>query len=107
MYYMHQQITLPNPESDDSEEEVTPETVDITVTVLDNSDDDPIEGAVVTIGDVTCSNGTGSAGGCTLKDVAVGTGVTVSVTAEGYTSYSDTADITSETTSLTIKLTAS
>ena len=86
---------------------MAPETVDITVTILDNSDDDPIEGAIVTIGDVTCSNGTGSAGGCTLKDVSIGTGVTVSVTAEGYTSYSGTADITSETTSMTIKLTAS
>ena len=107
MYCMHPWITLPKTESDDSEEGVTPETVDITVTVLDDSDDDPIEGAIVTIGDVTCSNGTGSAGGCTLRDVAVGTGVSVSVTAEGYTSYSDTADITSETTSMTIKLTAS
>ena len=100
-------ITLPKPESSDSEEEVTPETVNITVTVLDNSDDDPIEGAIVTIGDVTCSNGTGSAGGCTLRDVAIGEGVTVTVTAEGYTDYSGTVDITSETTSMTIKLTAS
>ena len=86
---------------------MTPETVDITVTVLDDSDDDPIEGAVVTIGDVTCSNGTGSAGGCTLRNVSVGNGVTVSVTAEGYTNYSGTVDVTSETTSMTIKLTAS
>ena len=83
------------------------ETVDIAVTVTDNSTNEPIEGAIVTIGDVTCTNGTGSAGGCTLKDIAIGEGVNVTVTAEGYESYSATEDITASTTSMTIKLTAS
>ena len=40
-----------------------------------------------------------------MKDVPVGTGVTVSVTCEGYVDYTATEDITTETTTLSITLT--
>ena len=90
-------ITLPKPEE-------TPETVDISVTVTDGND--PVQGAVVTIGDKSCANGTGAAGGCTVSGVAVGEGVTVTCTCEGYEDYSATEDITAETTTLSITLTA-
>lgn len=94
-----------NQSSDDEggQEETT--TVDINVTVTDGTN--PVQGAVVTIGGKSCANGTGSEGGCTVKDVAVGTGVAVSVTCEGYENYTDTADITAETTTMSITLTAS
>ena len=75
MYYMQVLIILPKPE-------VIPETVDIAVSVDDGTD--PVQGAIVTIGGKSCANGTGSGGGCTVKDVPVGTGVTVTVTCEGY-----------------------
>lgn len=97
MYYTQVLITLPKPE-------VIPETVDIAVSVDDGTD--PVQGAIVTIGGKSCANGTGSGGGCTVKDVPVGTGVAVSVTCEGYVDYTDTEDITTETTTLSITLTA-
>ena len=84
--------------------EETTETVDITVNVTDGTG--PVQGAIVTIGGKSCANGTGSGGGCTVKDVPVGTGVSVSVTCEGYEAYTATEDITAETTSLSITLTA-
>ena len=84
------------------EEETT--TVDISVTVTDGTD--PVAGAIVTIGTQSCANGTGSGGGCTVKDVAIGEGVAVSVTCEGYEEYTATEDITAETTTLTIAVTA-
>ena len=97
MYYTQVLITLPKPE-------VIPETVDISVSVSDG--ENPVEGAIVTIGGKSCANGTGSSGGCTVKDVEVGDGVAVSVTCEGYEDYTATEDITSETTTLSITLTA-
>ena len=89
-------ITLPANED-------TPETVNISVSVSDGTD--PVQGASVTIGGNTGT--TGSAGGCTVSGVTVGDGVTVTVTCEGYEDYTATEDITSETTSLSITLTAS
>lgn len=83
-----------------------PKTVDIAVTVLNVADDSPVEGAIVTIGDVTGS-GTGSAGGCTLTGVTVADNVAVTVTCDGYTEYSSTVDIAEDTNALTFKLTAS
>lgn len=83
-----------------------PKTVDIAVTVLNVADDSPVEGAIVTIGDVTGS-GTGSAGGCTLSGVTVADNVAVIITCEGYTEYSSTVDIAEDTDALTFKLTAS
>jgi hypothetical protein len=41
-----------------------------------------------------------------VKDVPIGEGVEVSVTCDGYTDYTATEDITSETTTLSITLTA-
>lgn len=94
-----------NQSSDDNTvEEETTETVDINVTVTDGTG--PVQGAVVTIGGKSCANGTGSSGGCTVSGVEIGTGVSVSVTCEGYEAYTATEDITSETTSLSITLTA-
>lgn len=61
---------------------------------------------MVTINGKSCANGTGSGGGCTVKDVPIGEGVEVSVTCEGYVDYTATEDITSETTTLSITLTA-
>ena len=90
--------------NNDAVEEETTETVDITVNVTDGTG--PVQGAIVTIGGKSCANGTGSGGGCTVKDVPVGTGVSVSVTCEGYEAYTATEDITAETTTLSITLTA-
>ena len=92
-----------NPDDEGGQEETT--TVDINVTVTDGTN--AVQGATVTIGGKSCANGTGSTGGCTVKDVAVGTGVAVSVTCEGYETYTATADITTETTTMSITLTAS
>lgn len=79
------------------------ETVDITVTVTDGSD--PIQDVVVTVVDDEITATTGSAGGCTLT--AVPTGVkTITATKEGYTEYSDEVTVTSETSTLSITLTA-
>lgn len=72
--------------------------------MLDATDDSPVEGASVIIGESTGT--TGSAGGCTVKDVEVGEGVSVSVTVSGYIDYTDTITVTEETDSLTVKLTA-
>ena len=96
------QLPLADEQSSSYDEEAT--TVDISVTVTDGTD--PIQGAIVTIGGQSCSNGTGSSGGCTVSGVTVGEGVAVSVTCEGYEDYTATEDITAETTSLTITLTA-
>ena len=97
MYYTQVLITLPKPE-------VIPETVDIQVTVTDGTD--PVQGAIVTIGGQSCANGTGSSGGCKVSGVEIGEGVEVTVTCEGYEDYTDTADITTETTTISITLTA-
>ena len=91
--------------TNDSIEDETTETVDIAVSVTDGTD--PVSGAIVTIGGKSCANGTGSGGGCTVKGVAIGEGVEISVTCEGYVDYTDTIDVTAETTSLSITLTAS
>lgn len=60
----------------------------------------------MTIGTKSCANGTGSSGGCTVSGVEVCDGVTVTVTCEGYEDYTATEDITSETTTMSITLTA-
>lgn len=90
---------------DNTVEEETTTTVDISVAVTDGTD--PVQGAIVTIGGQSCANGTGSSGGCTVSGVAIGENVAVSVTCEGYEDYTATEDITAETTSLSITLTAS
>ena len=74
---------------------------DISVTINDGTD--PIEGATVTVGSKTGT--TGSAGGCTIKDVTEGT-VSVEVSATGYVTKTETVTVDSTHTSFTISLVA-
>lgn len=82
--------------------EVTPpETRDISITVNDGTD--PIEGATVTVGSKTGT--TGSAGGCTIKDVTDGA-VSVEVSATGYVTKTESITVSSSDTSFIISLVA-
>ncbi|WP_295612128.1 carboxypeptidase-like regulatory domain-containing protein [uncultured Methanobrevibacter sp.] len=77
------------------------ETVDsIHVSVTDESNN-PVGQVDVAIGDITST--TGNAGGCTLRNVPVGT-VTITATKEGYENYTQEVNITSETETLEIIL---
>ncbi len=77
------------------------ETVDsIHVSVTDESNN-PVGQVNVAIGDITST--TGNAGGCTLRNVPVGT-VTITATKEGYENYTQEVNITSETETLEIIL---
>lgn len=77
------------------------ETVDsIHVSVTDESNN-PVGQVNVAIGDITST--TGNAGGCTLRNVPVGT-VTITATKEGYENYTREVNITSETETLEIIL---
>ncbi len=77
------------------------ETVDsIHVSVTDESNN-PVGQVDVAIGDITST--TGNAGGCTLRNVPVGT-VTITATKEGYETYTHEINITSETETLEIIL---
>lgn len=82
----------------------TPEPVtrDLSFTINDGTD--PIEGATVTIGSKTGT--TGSAGGCTISGVEEGTGISVEVAKEGYTTKTETITVDETHTSFTISLTA-
>lgn len=51
----------------------------------------------------TYTGSTGGAGGCNITKVPLGN-YDVSATKEGYTTYEDTLEVTSETTSLEIEL---
>ena len=99
-------------DTDSLEIEMTAEvtTVNISVTVTDGTN--PIEGASVTLTDTTDSSitktgTTGSAGGCTLSNVAFGT-YAVTATATGYENYTgaESLVVTAETDSLEIEMTA-
>ena len=81
--------------------EPTPTTHNLNFIVTDGSN--PIQGATVTIGEITGT--TGSAGGCTLSGVTGGE-QTVTVSADGFEAYSDTITVDSEHLSFTISLTA-
>ena len=91
--------------------EVNPETsnqeVDTTATrnvnFIINDGTDAIQGATVTIGEITGT--TGSAGGCTLQNVTDGEN-SVTVTAEGYTSKTETITVSENETTFTISLEA-
>lgn len=76
------------------------ETVNIQVHVTDGTD--PIGQVEVAIDDITST--TGNAGGCTLRNVPVGT-VTITANKEGYEEYIEELTITSETETLNITLT--
>ena len=77
----------------------TPETRDIAISVNDGTD--PIEGATVTIGSKTGT--TSSDGGCTIKDVTDGT-ISVTVSATGFTTKTETITVSEDDTSFTISL---
>lgn len=62
-----------------------------------------VENATVTIGDL--SGRTGSAGGCTVQNVPEGEH-TVTVSCNGYTTYTETIQVDSTHTSFNIKITA-
>ena len=64
-----------------------------------------MQGVTVAIADTEITGTTGPAGGCTLKNVPVGT-VTVTAVKDGYVDYSKSEIITSDTSSLSIVLTA-
>lgn len=76
-------------------------TRNISITVNDGTD--PVEGASVSIDEI--SGTTGSAGGCTLQGVADGE-QTIHVVATGFEEYSGTITVSENDTSFTISLTA-
>lgn len=90
---------------DITEPVVEPETVNISVTVTDGQD--PIESVSVNLTDtndnIVKTGTTGSAGGCTLSNVPLGS-YTVTASKTGYTEYTDTLTITKETTTLAITM---
>lgn len=101
--------------SDIQEQTITPEpvapaTYDVSVSVKD-SEDQGVQGAVVTLTDstdntITFTKNTGSAGGCTVKPTA-GTYI-VTVTCKGYEEYTASENlVVNENTSLSIILTSS
>ena len=75
------------------------ETVNIQVHVTDG--ENPVSQVEVAIDDIAST--TGNAGGCTLRNVPVGT-VTITATKEGYEIYNQEVNITSETEILEIIL---
>ena len=81
--------------------EVNPETRNINFVINDGTDG--IQGATVTIGET--SGTTGSAGGCTLNSITDG-GHEVTVTADGYTTKTETITVSESNTTFTISLVA-
>lgn len=77
------------------------ETRNISFTINDGTN--PIEGATVAIGSI--SGTTGSAGGCTLQNVADGE-QTVTISKDGFTTKTETITVSSSNTSFTISLVA-
>jgi len=82
--------------------EVNPETTKYDLSFTINDGTNGINGATVTIGEVTST--TGTSGGCTLKDIEEGT-QTVTVTKTGYVTKTETITVDAEHTSFTISLT--
>ncbi len=79
--------------------EVNPETRNINFIINDGTD--AIKGASVSIGEITGT--TGSAGGCTLHNVSDGEHSAI-VTADGYTSKTETITVSANATTFTISL---
>lgn len=88
-------------QQESQQQEQTPTTRTISFTINDGTN--AIEGASVVIGETTKT--TGSAGGCTFNDIADGS-VSVSVSAEGYTTKSEIISVDSTHTSFPISLVA-
>lgn len=72
---------------------------DLTFSISDGTD--PIDGATVTIGEVTAT--TGSAGGCTLKGIEDGS-QSVSVVKDGYVTKTETITVSVDNTSFEITM---
>lgn len=81
-------------------EEPIEETRNISFTILNKKDNTPINGASVTINDTTKT--TGSAGGCTFKNINDGK-INVTITKGEYT-QNETITVSEESTSFTIQL---
>lgn len=78
-----------------------PDTRSISVNVTDG--ENAVSGASVVIGDV--SKTTGSAGGCTFNDITDGEH-TVTVTADGYVTKTETITVSEDDTTFTITVTS-
>ena len=74
------------------------------ITFSINDGTDAISGASVNIGETTKT--TGSAGGCSFDDITDGE-ISVTVSAEGFTTKTETITVSENSTSFTISLTAS
>lgn len=83
------------------EPEPEPVTYDLSFTINDGTN--AIEGATVAIGETTGT--TGAAGGCTLREIEEGT-QTVTVTATGYVTKTESITVDVDHTSFTISLTS-
>ena len=81
----------------------TPVTPTYTISFIINDGTDPIENASVVIDDVTKT--TGSQGGCTFNEIEEGD-VSVTVSATGYTTKTETITVDAEHLSFTISLVA-
>ena len=81
--------------------EVNPETRNINFIINDGTS--AVQGASVSIGDITGT--TGSQGGCTLQNVSDGEH-SVTVTADGFISKTETITVSESDTSFTISLEA-
>jgi hypothetical protein len=88
------------PENPNQENE-TPTTRNVNFII--NDGETAIQGAVVTIGEITGT--TGSAGGCTLHNVSDGE-QSVNVTADGFISKTETITVSESNTTFTISLEA-
>lgn len=92
-------------EGNNSSSQTTPKR-DISVTITDGTN--AVEGASVVLSKNSTSvadGETGSAGGCTLKNVEDGT-YTITVTKQGFTEYTDSVTTSENNASLSITLTA-
>ena len=90
-----------NPD-DDKEQEVTPTTRNISITVTNNGDS--VGNATVTIGSITGTTGPRGAA-CTLENVPDGK-QNVVITAEGYVDKTEEITVSADNTSFTIEVTA-
>lgn len=99
MYLKWELNQLPEPQVNPE----TTQTQNISVTVQ-NSQEEPVSGASVSIQGTEISSTTGGQGGCTLQNVPEGS-QTINVTATGYQNYSDTINVSSSNNEITIILT--
>lgn len=97
----NEELDLEEEDDDSPTRQVNPETVNIRVCVTDENDDS-VARANVSIDEITST--TGSAGGCTLQNVPIGS-QTITVTAEGFEDYTETIEVTLEKTEFEITLT--